>query len=198
MSFDTAQLAALVGSRICHDLISPVGAINNGLELLGMSQTHDGPEMHLIGESVENASARIRFFRIAFGAAGHQMVGHNEVQSILRDLYKESRLEVAWLPTEHQHRACVRLAFVGLLCLETAMPFGGRITISQTNGQWEMRGTGDKLNINSDLWSNLAQLPSAEPLQPAHVQFALMPVFAAEENRRVATQSDEKTVILSF
>ena len=67
------DLAALISSRICHDLISPIGAINNGLELLGMSgQSLDTPEMSLINESVQNASARIRFFRIAYGAASEQ------------------------------------------------------------------------------------------------------------------------------
>lgn len=57
------NLAALIGSRICHDLISPIGAINNGLELLGMSGNRmEGPEIDLIGQSVQNASARASAF----------------------------------------------------------------------------------------------------------------------------------------
>ena len=63
MGQSNINLAALIGSRICHDLISPIGAINNGLELLGMSDAREGPELELISESVGNASARIRFFR---------------------------------------------------------------------------------------------------------------------------------------
>ena len=62
------NLAALIGSRICHDLISPIGAINNGLELLDMNGGVQGAEMELISGSVGNAGARIRFFRIAFGS----------------------------------------------------------------------------------------------------------------------------------
>ncbi|MEO1362985.1 MAG: hypothetical protein AAFU86_04320 [Pseudomonadota bacterium] len=83
MGQDNVNLAALIGSRICHDLISPIGAINNGLELLNMAGASDGPEMELISESVENASARIRFFRMAYGAASDQPVGRAEVVSIL-------------------------------------------------------------------------------------------------------------------
>ena len=65
MALNNLDLAALVSSRICHDLISPIGAINNGLELLNMSGlAHDGPEIQLIGDSVKSARARIRFFRI--------------------------------------------------------------------------------------------------------------------------------------
>ena len=59
------DLAALVGSRICHDLISPIGAIGNGVELLALTDGDTGAEMELISESVQNASARIRYLRIA-------------------------------------------------------------------------------------------------------------------------------------
>lgn len=57
-----AELAELVGSRICHDLISPIGAIANGLELLTMSGTSSGAEMDLIADSAGDAGARIGFF----------------------------------------------------------------------------------------------------------------------------------------
>ena len=56
----TLDLAALVGSRICHDLISPIGAIGNGVELLSLTDGDTGAEMDLINESVQNANARIR------------------------------------------------------------------------------------------------------------------------------------------
>ena len=55
---DKTDLAALLGSRICHDLISPIGAIGNGLELLMMDPGTHGPEMSLISESVGHANAR--------------------------------------------------------------------------------------------------------------------------------------------
>jgi histidine phosphotransferase ChpT len=63
------EIAALIASRICHDLISPIGAIGNGMELMALSsgQEQSSPELDLISQSVENANARIRFFRIAYG-----------------------------------------------------------------------------------------------------------------------------------
>ena len=67
---DKPDLAALIGSRICHDLISPIGAIGNGVELMMMDGTAKTPELALIAESVANANARIRYFRVAFGSAG--------------------------------------------------------------------------------------------------------------------------------
>ena len=94
MAQNDLDLAALVSSRICHDLISPIGAINNGLELLNMSgATPVGPEMQLIYDSVKSASARIRFFRIAFGTASDDPVVRNEVTSILTEMFNGGRLD---------------------------------------------------------------------------------------------------------
>ena len=70
---DEAELASLVAARLCHDLVSPLGAIGNGVELLEMSGDFPGisksPELALITESVRSARARVRFFRTAFGHA---------------------------------------------------------------------------------------------------------------------------------
>jgi histidine phosphotransferase ChpT len=194
----TANLAALIGSRICHDLISPIGAINNGLELLGMSSETTGPEIDLIQESVGNASARIRFFRIAFGAAGEQMMGRAEVVSILTDLMQSTRLDVAWGPMDAQPRSDVRLAFLALQCVETAMPYGGRVEISQSEGQWLLHGRADKLNIDERLWSVLATKETPGDLRPAQVQFALLPLIASDQGRRIVTEMNDIEIKLRF
>src|SRR5881296_2326636 len=69
---DTLDLAALLCSRVCHDLISPVGAIVNGLEVLDDAKNPDDREfaLDLIRKSARNASAKLQFCRLAFGAAG--------------------------------------------------------------------------------------------------------------------------------
>ena len=198
MGQSNVNLVALIGSRICHDLISPIGAINNGLELLDMSGGASGPELDLIQESVGNASARIRFFRIAFGAADDQMMGRAEVVSILKDLMDRTRLDVAWGPMDPQPRSSVRMAFLALQCLENAMPYGGRIEISQDNEQWLLHGHADKVNVDRDLWSVLATRQPPKDLRPAHVQFALLPLIAADAGRRIETEFDEHTVKLRF
>ncbi|MEM6891116.1 MAG: histidine phosphotransferase family protein [Pseudomonadota bacterium] len=198
MGQTNTSLTALIGSRICHDLISPIGAINNGLELLGMSGNKPGPEMDLIQESVGNASARIRFFRIAFGAAGEQMMGRAEVVSILKDLMNASRLDVAWGPVDAQPRASIRLAFLALQCMEAALPYGGRIEISQNEGSWLLHGRAEKVNIDDALWTILATRDAPNDLRPAHVQFALLPLIAMDEGRRVVTEIDETDIKLRF
>jgi histidine phosphotransferase ChpT len=198
MGQSNVNLAALIGSRICHDLISPIGAINNGLELLGMAGGTNTPEMDLIQESVGNASARIRFFRIAFGAAGEQMMGRTEVVSILKDLMEGARLDVAWGPMDAQPRSSVRLAFLALQCVETAMPYGGRVEISQQDGNWLLHGRADKLNIIEAIWSILATKDVPEDLRPAQVQFALLPLVAADDGRRIVTELNATEIKLRF
>jgi histidine phosphotransferase ChpT len=194
----TLNLAALIGSRICHDLISPIGAINNGLELLEMTTPSDGPEFSLISESVENASARIRFFRVAYGAAGEQLMGPSEVTSILEDMGKSGRLAVSWGPKDPQPRAQVRLIFLALQCFETAMPYGGKVKISQENDQWTLIGTASKLNVDAALWNGLTGAPVRDNISPAQVQFSLLPLISAEMGRTVRVDIAETELKLTL
>ena len=198
MDSSHVNLSALIGSRICHDLISPIGAINSGLELLGMSGDQSGPEMDLIQESVGNASARIRYFRVAFGAAGEQTMGRSEITSILGDVMSGARLDVAWGPMDAQPRSEVRLAFLALLCVETAMPYGGRIEISQEDGRWLLHGHAEKLNIDAPIWDVLATRQAPADLRPAQVQFALLPLIANDMGRQVSAEIGANTVKLRF
>lgn len=194
------DLPALIGSRICHDLISPIGAINNGLELLSMSGTGaaPGPELELIGQSVESASARVRFFRIAFGAAGEQTMGNGEITSILRDLFAGTRFDITWQIEEPQTRNCVRMAFLSLLCLETALHHGGHITITVESGTFCLNAIADKIAIEPALWGLLTDLEQDAQLQPAQVQFALLPLLAADSGRTITFEALETELTLQF
>jgi histidine phosphotransferase ChpT len=190
------NIAELIGSRICHDLISPIGAINNGLELMEMSTPSSSPEMALISDSVSNASARIRFFRIAFGAAGAQLVGRPEVISILKDVYSGTRLTVNWGPLAGVPRYSVRMAFLALQCLETGMPYGGRIDVTQEGEQLVLTGHADKLKIDVTLWDMLKGEPREAELHAAQVQFGLLPQIAEDESRSIKTEITDSHITI--
>ena len=194
----TSDFSTLVGSRICHDLISPVGAINNGLELLGMSNTLEGPELELISDSVNNANARIRFFRIAFGAAGDQDLGRAEIMSVLADLNKGGRVKYTWSVTDASRRSSVRLAFLAGLSLETALPYGGTVEISNSDGTWTVRGEGRKIAVDPATWTGLLAVPPQEDLTPALVQFPLLSHGAQSEGKEATFGHDETSVWISF
>lgn len=171
---DHPDLAALIGSRICHDLISPIGAIGNGVELLMMSPEAQGPELALIAESVASANARIRFFRIAFGlSSADQRIGRPEVTSVLADLTRGSRLAIDWDGPADLPRSEVKLAFLLLMCLETALPYGGEITVSATGLAWSMTARAAKTKVDPDLWGQLSASSADNFLGAAQVHFAL-------------------------
>ncbi|MBO9472201.1 histidine phosphotransferase [Shimia sp. R10_1] len=173
---DNTDFSALVGSRICHDLISPVGAIGNGLELLALTGDAKGPEMEMIEDSVKNANARIRLFRVAFGQPGdEQMVGTQEIQSILSDLAPASRVETFWEVEGAVARSELRLAFLTLMCFETSMPFGGTISIAKEGAGWYLLAESEKLRADTDLWGPVSHGDVPEGLVPAKVQFGLLP-----------------------
>ncbi|MBQ0767140.1 MAG: histidine phosphotransferase [Sulfitobacter litoralis] len=198
MAETDTDFAALIGSRICHDLISPVGAINNGLELLLMSGMNMSPEVALIDESVRNASARLRFFRVAFGGGNTQPVAAQETADILSDLYAQSKWEVIWPLGAAPSRSALRMVFLGLLCLETGMPYGGRIEIEHRTTGWDITGTADRLNINAALWGVLAGQPLAERLLPAQVQFGLLPAIVKDSGQQLTSIVTETTITLSI
>lgn len=198
MSVSSVNLAALIGSRICHDLISPIGAINNGLELLGMSGDLGGPELELIADSVGNANARIRFFRVAYGSAGGQQLGRAEVVSILEDMSKGARLQYQWSPLEPCNRREVRLSFLALQCMETALPYGGVAKVFCAGGKWTVIGEASKIKVDDNLWARISGGQSDAIVTPALVQFAMLPEIAKEMGRTVRVEQSLDKVTINF
>lgn len=192
------NLGALIGSRICHDLISPIGAIHNGLELLDMAGAVSGPEMGLIADSVTNAEARIRFFRLAYGAAGDQDIPRSEVAAVLRDVAAGGRLSFDWAPLDPQPRREVRLALLCVQCLETAMPYGGEIRIDREGPTWTVTGSAERLSLDPALWNGLTDPAAAPEITPALVQFALLPVAVSDLGRSLSVSPSAERITLSF
>jgi len=189
---DAAALVALVGWRIAHDLASPVGAIANGVELLGLTGLGESPEIALITESVENASARIKLFRIAFGAAAAaQVVPPAQIAALTAPARDGRRLEIDWRISGDIARTDAKLALLALMCMETAMPWGGRATVSRQDGQLHITASTGKMNAAPALWDHLAgNGPVPAELAAAQVQFALLPAEARAQGRRLQiTQS---------
>jgi histidine phosphotransferase ChpT len=172
---DDTDLAALLGSRICHDLISPLGAIGNGVELLSLEGGAQRPEVALIAQSVAAANARIRFLRVAFGVAGdEQRLGRPEVLGLLRDWTDGGRLTVDWLVTGDHARRAVRRAFLALMCAESALPYGGTVSLLRDAGGWRLEATGRRLKIDPAPWACLTDPAAPVALAPPLVQFGLL------------------------
>ncbi|MCA3446090.1 MAG: histidine phosphotransferase [Rhodobacter sp.] len=195
---ESPDFSALIGSRICHDLVNPISAIGNGVELLMMGGSARGQELTLIAESVANANARIRFFRIAFGSGGDQRVARSDVLSILSDMAQGARVRFEWTSAADLARRDVRLAFLAIQCFETVMPYGGVIAVAQGADRWQITGRSSRFRVDEALWSRLSRHGAQTDVSPAHVQFALLPLGVAELGRSLGLERTETEIRLQF
>jgi histidine phosphotransferase ChpT len=143
-TLDALDLAALLCSRVCHDVISPVGAIVNGLEVLEdeKDETMKRHAIDLIKKSATQASARLQFARLAFGAAGSTgaQLDLGDAESVARGLLQDDRLTLTWnLPRALLAKNRVKLLLNLLLIAVAAIPRGGKLTVDPV-GEGETMG----------------------------------------------------------
>jgi histidine phosphotransferase ChpT len=183
MTTSSIDLAALLCSRLCHDMLSPVGALNNGLELL---RSEKDPEMRkqcvdLLERSAETSAAKLKFFRLAFGAAGGygERVQAEEPRGLLAALVAANdRVGLNWAVTAEELpkdavKVLLNLAAIGI----DALPRGGTLDIGAEvrDGATEIavRAAGPRIAFDADVGRALdGSLPETEltgRTAPAHM-----------------------------
>jgi histidine phosphotransferase ChpT len=198
MTGNIRDTSSLLGSRVCHDLISPLGAISNGLELLAMSGMGDSPELKLIDESIQSANARVRFFRVAFGgSSGSQIMARAEILSLLDGIYAGGRLMVRWDSPTDPTRTEVKLGFLSIMCAEAALPLGGEVTIASDRGNWQVQAYGPKIKFEPELWSAL-NTPISEGIPSSKVQFLLLGEAFTQIGRSAQVGHSDSAVSLRY
>jgi histidine phosphotransferase ChpT len=160
---DALELAALLCSRVCHDLISPVGAIVNGLEVLDDNPKPEDREfaLDLIRKSAKTASARLQFCRLAFGAAGSAgaQIDLGDAQNMARGHLEDAKTKITWnLPRVLLAKNRVKLLLNMMVIAQQTIPRGGVITVDPI-------GDGDALSfrvaasgLNARMPQNIADL----------------------------------------
>lgn len=158
-SIEALDLAALLCSRVCHDLISPVGAIINGLEVLEEEKDDATKEfaLDLIKSSARKASAKLQFCRIAFGAAGSAgaQIDLGDAETIARGFLEDEKTKISWnLPRALLAKNRVKLLLNMLLIAAQAIPRGGSLTIDPI-------GSGDNVGFKVRASGTNAKVPPA-------------------------------------
>jgi histidine phosphotransferase ChpT len=160
-AIEALDLAALLCSRVCHDLISPVGAIVNGLEVLAEEKDEETKTfaLDLIKKSANTASAKLQFCRIAFGAAGSAgaQIDLGDAQTIARGFLEDDKTKLAWnLPRVLLAKNRVKLLLNMLLIAGQTIPRGGTLAVDPI-------GTGDALSFKVNAAGANAKISPAVP-----------------------------------
>ncbi len=202
----SADLAALLCSRLCHDMLSPVGALSNGLELLA---DETDPQMRqqcmdLLEQSAKTSTDKLKFFRLAFGAAGGfgEMVEVGEAKSVIDALVANAkRVEVNWamdaakLPKDAV-KVLLNFAHIAL----DALVRGGTLDIGAEmrggNSEIVVRASGPKIAFDETIGHALQHdLPASElssRTAPAH----MLALMAEKSGGTLQYQLDEESLVL--
>ena len=203
LTLSAPDLAALLCSRVCHDIISPVGAINNGLELLEEGGA-DEDAMNLIRQSARAASARLKFARIAFGAAGSagMVIDTGDAESVAAGFFANEKPELVWrgaralLPKNK-----VKLLLNMLLIANGAIPRGAKITVTlsdlETAPKFSLSSTGPMMRVPPKFLELHSGAKSEEPIDAHTVQPYYTLVLAKEAGMTIGIHAGAEEIVLS-
>ncbi|MEP3264335.1 MAG: histidine phosphotransferase family protein [Hyphomicrobiales bacterium] len=176
---EASDLGALLCSKVCHDIISPVGAITNGLEL--MEEDIDGSmrdmAMDLIKRSATQASAKLKFARIAYGAAGSAgaEIDTGDAEEVAQGYMVAEKADLEWkIERQYLPKNQVKLVLNLLLLALNCVPQGGEITISMEkedgNPSFKLLCSGLKARIAESVAAMVKSLPEEELVDAHTVQ----------------------------
>jgi len=206
MTMNAVELASLLCSRLCHDLLSPVGALNNGIELLADEQDPEMRErcLELLAESARASANKLKFFRLAFGAGGgfSDEIDTREAKVALEGLYgADKRIELGWMVADDKmSKGAIKLLLNLAMIAGDALVRGGRLDIGaeQRNGSLEMviRGEGPRILLDPKLRETIAKGSSGGEVEPRAAGAWLAHTLAAEAGGTIQISDPADAVLL--
>ncbi|HEY8565865.1 MAG TPA: histidine phosphotransferase family protein [Beijerinckiaceae bacterium] len=205
VTLDALDLAALLCSRVCHDVISPVGAIVNGLEVL---EDESDPAMKdfaldLIRKSSRQASARLQFARLAFGAAGSAgaSIDLGDAEQVARGMFQDDKITLSWsAPRALFPKNKVKLLLNLVVVATGAIPRGGSITVAVTGDaercEYLLLSKGPNARIPNHVQGLLAGAPESGTVDAHGIQafYAGLVARAAGMSVAFSIEGDEVTI----
>ncbi len=200
------DLASLLCSRLCHDLLSPVGALNNGLELMADEQDPEMRErcLELLNESARASANKLKFFRLAFGAGGGYgaTIDTLEARSSLEGLFGGDKpVELGWMVTaESLPKDATKLLLNLALIAGDALVRGGRVDIGveEQGGVIEMviRAEGPRILLDPTLRETILTGGAEGDVQPRAAGAWLAHGLAKQAGGSIRLSGLEEEVLL--
>ena len=196
---DAVALSALLASRVCHDLINPVGALGSGLEVLEDEEL-DPPmreaAVDLIKSGGRKSIALLKFARLAYGAAGGYgaQVPMEEAELALKELYGWSKAELDWrIPPGPVSKDALKIVLILGQAAIDCVPRGGTVTISQDGLGYAVAAAGPRAMLNRDLATAL--IGDAADLKPKFAPAYIAGLLAREGGGAIAARLDGERVV---
>ena len=200
------ELASLLCSRLCHDLMSPVGAFNNGIELLADEQDPEMREkcLELLADSARASANKLKFFRLAFGAAGGfgDEIDALEAQAALEGVFgAERRIELGWMvASDTLPKGAAKLLLNLALLAGDALVRGGRLDVGAENrdGDIELviRAEGPRILLDPALRETLASGGAGGQIEPRAAGAWLAHSLAAEAGGSIQLSDPASEVLM--
>lgn len=202
MDEKSVEFASLLASRLCHDLLSPIGALNNGIELLADEQD---PEMRqrcleLLAESANASAAKLKFFRLAFGAAGgfEDQIDTREAKTAIEGLLgTHGRVTLDWMvgdPVMSKPRMKVLLNLA--LIAADALVRGGKLAVGAEGDEIVIRAEGERLVLDPELKTALLGKTGAEALTPRAAAAWLVHILVKQGGGEIQISEPEENILV--
>jgi histidine phosphotransferase ChpT len=205
MKLSDLDLAALLCSRVCHDIISPVGAISNGLELM------DDPEvdaemkataLDMVRSSAKTATAKLKFCRIAFGASGSAgaQIDMGEAGEMAKAFVGDEKIRLDWqAPRENRPKAEVKLVLNMLMLAMAGIPRGGVVTVTVEGRNFIVSAKGERAKVPQTMADVLTGAAAIDTLDARMVQpyYAKLLAQSAGLNLGMSLAADESVMVVA-
>ncbi len=200
------EFASLLCSRLCHDLLSPVGALNNGIELL--ADEHD-PEMRarcleLLAESARASANKLKFFRLAFGAAGGfaDEVDTREARAAIEGLFGgDGRMQLGWVIDEPvMSKAAMKVLLNVVLIAGDALVRGGSLDVGAEKHDHGLdivvRAEGSRIVLDPELKKVLIGETAEDEVAPRAAAAWLVHCLIEEGGGQIQVSDEQEGLLL--
>ena len=198
---DPLSLSALLSSRVCHDLINPVGAIGSGLEVLDdpeMEETMRDAALDLIRSGAQKALALLSYARIAYGAAGGHgaQISMDDAKEAMEAVYATVKPELDWqMAGGYAAKENVKALLILVNAAADCVPRGGTVLVSGDINAFEIVATGKRIFLQDDLVKALGG--DGRDITPKFTPALIAGQLIVSGGGAVTASADEEKVVMS-
>lgn len=198
------RILEMLSSKICHDLVSPVGAVQNGMELLE-EMGADEDSLAMIGHSLQVASARLKLFRMMYGAGTHEIpIKPLEVKETFSAYFAiEGKYTLAFDPADCPdviEPAFAKLLAASIYLAHETLPKGGTITVTPSGSDFTVTASGTTARPHDYVEETLSGAMPASEITPRLIHAAVVNIFCNEYGYQsgLTTAEDETQVEITI